>query len=344
MAFLPYDIDDPAIIQANREGRVTPEQRATFGSKSILITLLFGQLKWLFLDMFVLIFLFGLGLTAINKWVSSEVMKSKLGFSLAAVLVLIAFIIPVWQVFHAWWQWHTLQKELKNNQIASGRGEITWKRKGLAVKLDGIKKTLQHGDFSKLVPGAQYQIYYLPRSRVLLSAEALEPTTPQTVSQGLTEILAQANGFHLDALPENRQGRLAPSQYAAVVKKLFMLLLALTTFVVVIVVFYKVMSDDTVGKIVLALLGLVSFYFLYQLVMMTYDLIRREVRSVEGIGQKKLEISADEDGETRSYYYLIGDEKFSVSSRGYDTLVEGKRYRAYYTPRGKMLVNIEALA
>ncbi len=44
-----------------------------------------------------------------------------------------------------------------------------------------------------------------------------------------------------------------------------------------------------------------------------------------------------------NYAYEIQNMRFSVSERSYDALIEGVRYRAYYLPHSKALVNIEPL-
>jgi len=92
----------------------------------------------------------------------------------------------------------------------------------------------------------------------------------------------------------------------------------------------------------LLVLGVV-LYFAYGALRDALDLMRKQVLSVEGPGSRKIEYSRSDDTNRKTYYYVIDSRNFPVSARGYNALKEGLRYRAFYTPRGKVLVNIEAL-
>ena len=68
------------------------------------------------------------------------------------------------------------------------------------------------------------------------------------------------------------------------------------------------------------------------------------VASLEGPGWKKITTSTDDDGSTTTRtYYVIANKKFSVKSTGFAALENGRNYRVYFTPRRKILVNIEAV-
>ncbi|MFO7943848.1 MAG: hypothetical protein R6U51_06075 [Anaerolineales bacterium] len=68
------------------------------------------------------------------------------------------------------------------------------------------------------------------------------------------------------------------------------------------------------------------------------------VLSVEGVGHPFTRTSGStENDRSINYYYQIGDRKFRVPRRAYAALLGGLKYRAYYTPYSKKLVNIEAL-
>jgi len=44
-----------------------------------------------------------------------------------------------------------------------------------------------------------------------------------------------------------------------------------------------------------------------------------------------------------TYYYVINDRFFPVTQEAYGALIDGLQYRAYYLPRTKRLISIEAL-
>ena len=88
----------------------------------------------------------------------------------------------------------------------------------------------------------------------------------------------------------------------------------------------------------------VSLYGLYLFVTTLLDLMGGAVASLEGQGWKKMTTSTDDDGSrTTRTYYVIADQRFSVKTAGYRAFENGRNYRVYFTPRRKILVNIEAL-
>jgi hypothetical protein len=180
-------------------------------------------------------------------------------------------------------------------------------------------------------------------------------------STELTSSLAQANGFDMSFLSENSQGMLSSSQ----MKLLFRPLLISLIFVVTpfIVIFYQLNSQGFLKKLysglafssliadlprglliiggVLILTALLGLYFL---ITTLTDMLAGSVLVVEGIGKRKITTSTDSDGDTTtSLYYVIGERQFKVNKKAYLAFEKGRKYRAYFTPRRKILVNIEAL-
>jgi hypothetical protein len=167
----------------------------------------------------------------------------------------------------------------------------------------------------------------------------------------LNQNLAAANRFHTTALATNRNGQLADVQIQQVRSKL----VAPAIFVAVTLGFlgYQIYNQLTKnGRInlntgfialagillVVAILGVISF------IKNLSDLRDRRVIFIESRGHRDKHVTTDEDGaDSTTYYYIIGDEKFRVRREGYKVLVDGLLYRAYFTPKGRTLVNIEAL-
>ena len=89
---------------------------------------------------------------------------------------------------------------------------------------------------------------------------------------------------------------------------------------------------------------MISLGDLYFLTLTILDLIGRSVASLEGSGWKKITTTRDDDGSTTTRtYYVVADQRFSVKKKGFGVLENGRTYRVYFTPRRKILVNIEAL-
>jgi hypothetical protein len=180
-------------------------------------------------------------------------------------------------------------------------------------------------------------------------------------SAELSASLAQANGFDLSYLSDNSQGVLAINQ----MRLLFRSLLIALLFVVfpVSLIYYQLNSQGFIKKlysgfaissliadlprgllIISAVLILTALLGVYYLILILTDILGRSVMVVEGIGKKKITTSTDSDGDTTtSLYYVIGEQKFKVRREAYLVFEIGRTYRAYFTPRRKILVNIEAL-
>ena len=175
----------------------------------------------------------------------------------------------------------------------------------------------------------------------------------------LTEILAEANGFKLSSLGPNQQGDLTreqiPQLYGGLVSPLVFTLVP-GGFVVYQLSRSGVFSDPSLAGIMTNLkelstsllmmggiLGLLTVWGLVLLIQTILDLTGGRVASVEDVGYRQMTRTSDEDGTTTTRLYLIGDYKFKVQQRGFSAFEDGRTYRAYFTPRRKVLVNIEAI-
>lgn len=255
-----------------------------------------------------------------------------------------------------------IRDELKMGRVVSGTGEILFRRGSYQAVLDGQQLVLGGAGKGDLSPGVQYRFFYLPESRVLLSAEALGPVPEKQAVKGLTEVLAEVNGFDLDSLPENRQGILTGSQLDAFIQPVLIGLFAVGFPAGVILYglyaetgFLRPLREgagpgrvldglNTVTWVIgLVLLGL-SLFGVYYLVTTGLDFLNREVVYLEGTGLRQRKLERDTDGSTRElYYYLVGGREFKVSEDAYQAFENGRRYRVYFTPRRKRMVNIEVL-
>ena len=178
---------------------------------------------------------------------------------------------------------------------------------------------------------------------------------------GLTEKITTANGFYIDALPANQRGELIPEQARALFSGLFgPLILTLIPVVLLIVQLQRtgyvsrfsltepilviLQQMTTSAKAFLGIMSALGLWGLVLLILLLLDIYGGQVKMIEGMGYRKMTTSTDEDGsKTTRMYYLIADKKFSVQRQGFMVFEDGRQYRAYFTPRRKILVNLEAL-
>jgi hypothetical protein len=75
------------------------------------------------------------------------------------------------------------------------------------------------------------------------------------------------------------------------------------------------------------------------------DLAGRRVASTEGFIRKSSSTSNTyEGGSITTYHYRIGRLRFDVPRAGYEALDTRRRYRVYYLPRTKIVVNLDPIS
>ena len=234
-----------------------------------------------------------------------------------------------------------LRSDVAEGYIAQDDGQVSFTKKygyvartsrGMALRnLDG-------GVAVNLAPGA-YHVYFLPRSRRLLSAEPQEQFEPGVVSgtgtpaDSLLVALAQANGFSLIELELNRQGRISFLQrFAALGRTLFMLALAVGVAIAAVVLVTR--GAPLAGILIVG----VALFLLYLVLRTSLDVLAGRTERLDGTVYRSIESN---DGPT--YYYTVNKHTFTVSREAYNALVSGRRYRVYFLPRSKRLASIEPL-
>jgi hypothetical protein len=100
------------------------------------------------------------------------------------------------------------RREWLTEQIEHAEGQIAWGGQNYIAEVEG--RRLKPCGRLNLLPG-NYRFFYLPRAGWLLSAERLA-TGEQKTPPDLRNILAHANGSSLEAIVDNRRGRLADDQ------------------------------------------------------------------------------------------------------------------------------------
>lgn len=178
----------------------------------------------------------------------------------------------------------------------------------------------------------------------------------------LTEMLAEVNGFDLSYLMENSRGELVPGQLSLLLSPLFIslifmlvpagflgyqlysqgLIMQLTTLNLPL---GEVISTIPQGLLIFGgIMLLTTVMGLYFFIITTLDFLTRTVNVLEGVGMIKITTSTDDDGDkTTNLYYVVSGQRFKVTRKAFEVFEWGRKYRVYYTPRRKVLVNIEVV-
>ena len=352
-----YAFTRPEYVEANSQGRVAEGQKRFFGGDHPGLSdfLREGQ---------------GLNLLKLMAWVwlfaSFGLLRSNVQTLFAVIIIVLGFGILTGLLLRKWEkaknQHAVMQEELARGSIRSGIGEVVFRGNQYQVQLEDRVFALYFSGRQDLDPGVRYRFYYLPASHVVLSAEAISFSPEREAVSGLTQVLAEANFFDLESLPANRRGQLTRTQTEDLV--LPVILFSLLALLLPGGMFYSLYQRGifkgypengsglgeilsgigstfwVIGAAVLAL----SVFAAYQAVNLISDIRSGNVVSREGVGFRQISRDEDSEGGIRlRYFYHVGGEKFQVKEEGYQAFEDGKKYRVYYTPRRKKLVNIEVL-
>ncbi|MFO8037700.1 MAG: hypothetical protein R6U57_13845 [Anaerolineales bacterium] len=341
-----YDLDAPHIVEANRRGEITSEQRMHIANVVSFFQEFRSRGPWL-----LMLFLIPFGCIFLSALMLSQDVPGKIVLAFAIVVFLSGLALFIFKLarFLTWRK--TVKRELEDATIHHAMGELVFGKEAFEVKVSDQRLRLPYESRGDLVPGVHYTVYYLPESRIVLSAEPLEPIREENVSESLTKILADVNQFSLEGLPDNRRGRLHRSQMRQFIPNIIVSLLLVVVPVGIIA--YQVLFQDLTldlgnldaGMLVMGVVFLALVLVgLYRLISLLSDMMGGWVESVEGIGTKEVEVKEDAEGDTSTYYYyVVGDMRFQVKKPAYRAFEEHREYRVFYTPSSKQMVNIEVL-
>jgi len=334
-----YSLTDPDVIVANQRGEMTPEQRARLSSL---------RLDSLILPVIVLIIglafcIFGIAaLVTLWPYLASGPAFVWIFFTLMSLVGSVASVLALLYIVRL----ILARREWLTEQIEHAEGQITWGGQNYITEVEG--RRLKPAGRLNLPPG-NYQLFYLPRAGWLLSAERLAAGEQQT-SPDLRNILAHANGSSLEAIVDNRRGRLADDQVRPLlhlVARCFLESLILIGIAAIFAFTFLTRHDlnMVVVRITLGAIIALSLFSLWRVVRIIVDILRKQVVVTEGLVRKTFSEHLNRMWQKhRTYYYQINNLKFEVSRRSYNALVTGLAYRLYYVPRSKTMVGIEPLS
>lgn len=174
------------------------------------------------------------------------------------------------------------------------------------------------------------------------TGSSIEPTLLQT--------LATTNGFLVEALPDNRAGRLSPQQADAVAaqfrgKTRWTVWLGVAAIVIGGLLWLPLTTPEPDQEWVglgLAVVGLlvVAYSLGPGRARQTADIASGSVSVYEGAVRPTRTLSQDD---AQPFFYQACTERFSVSQSAFEALDGRYRYRLYYLPWTRQMVNIEPI-
>jgi hypothetical protein len=228
-----------------------------------------------------------------------------------------------------------------DDKVESTPGRVVWKGRRYGVHSDSHQLRSMRMGFA-LPPPGQYRFYYLSRTGLVVMAEELDEGATVGPESELMRVLARTNHFLLDDLIQNRQSLLSKNQQNRLALLFALdLLVVMSSAVLFVGSLFQVLGGNSSGLfyLLLILAAMLILRFGLSVARIIGDLWIGGVSSVEGPGARH----SHQYRYLRSYYYVIGGQRFSVSKAAYNALIEGKPYRIYYAPHSRRLVSIELL-
>jgi hypothetical protein len=335
-----YSLSNPEFIEANRRGEVAGGQRAALGRATGWLGGYGGLITTLILLPALLVVV--LIVVAVMD-TRHEAPLYIYGVIVAAfgIIILVAAVPQALSARRA----AMLRRGLAAGRVEPVEGEVRWDGRKYRADASGRRLNSPMGELG-VAPG-RYRFYVLADSDILLSAEAIPGAEASEGGLSLVSALARVHKFQLDALEANRQGRLAGSQSSRLLLRLALRLVAIPVVIGVaaagaVYVMRSTASDQGFALWVLGVFAVgLTLYAIWQSMWLGFDLASGKVAVAEGPVQRIASVSGSSEDRSVSYYYTVGDKRFSVSSRAYSVLIPGLTYRVYYAPRSKRLVAIE---
>ncbi|MBI9043221.1 MAG: hypothetical protein JEZ06_01975 [Anaerolineaceae bacterium] len=350
-----FSLLDPIEVEANHNGRVTESQRQRY---KIPITDLRTVLLFIIVMMFLLV------LCIINP-IAFELIKFLNNFvtppAWIAVVISLIFIIMLISLVGFWAQFRIKKRKIEevfsDIDIEWSNGELQYNgHEYEALTSDRRLRLPEHR--GGLVPGVFYRFYYLVDGNDVLSAERIGVRSDDDARLSLKKTLMQVIGFGQEDLDHNQSGDLAAGQWLQLPRNLFRVFLfsfglfilgTLTIFAYQVVfptaeqqTFWSVLFGPMIpGFIVGVILFGIWLYYWFAILV---DVWNGKVKTEEGRGRRVLnENISNKGGNKLTYYYQIGDERFRVSKQAYNAMIDGIKYRLYFTPLTRVMVSIEPI-
>lgn len=177
-----------------------------------------------------------------------------------------------------------------------------------------------------------------------------QASLPPLDAHGLDELngaLQQVGAANPSALPENQQGRMVGAQRSKIFRGLTSNLTVMGIMLAaaaLIAYFLRSKFDWQVALAGGAFVLFVGLFLISQITAELSDWTSGRVLSAEGPVTRYVRTTGSGRNSRPNYYYQQNDLRIKVTHRQYEALLPGRKYRLYYSPRTKTLMNVEPLA
>lgn len=339
----PFNLLDVQAFKANQRGEITPTQKkqalATISWAGIIfITLLIILIGSAYVIVFAPVIF---TLKAYNLLKIQSIMPF-----LGSIFLIFLLLVSI-SIFRKARKTIKIWRDIAKRAIHQGQGQIVHTEKGYIFEMDGNNLHLNANLNNGLLPGITYQVFYLEKSRFLLSAKMAQAPNPTLAQTVLNDILASANGFSTEDLLANQNGQITPTQYCRLIPNTLagvgLLLLALLFIPPIIAYTLNAQPSSIIFWIIIAFLSIFPITGIVLLLKSLLDVASPKPQQVQGPVYKGQHLVQRGRTTYLEYDYRVNGKRFTVSYRAYTALIDGLQYRIYYLGHSKKLISIETV-
>jgi hypothetical protein len=242
--------------------------------------------------------------------------------------------------------------DVRANQLVYASGKLAFHRK-YVLQTEEARLSLPGDKNEGLLAGNYYEVCYLPRTRMAISARLTQPVSKANQAREFTLLFGQLLGFTEEEIQANRNSEFTASQKITIIKKNWWLFF--TTLIALGYVLWALgpalipsalMGDTTIifwlicpGAI--TLLTLILIFGGMKDVRNLFALSERKVEQKEGAIHLWERTSTHGKSRTTHYYLSVNKLELQISQHVYEVLINDLYCRVYYTPRFKYLASLE---
>lgn len=243
--------------------------------------------------------------------------------------------------------------DARANQLAYATGKLAYNR-GYVLQTDDLRLSLPGDKNGGLLAGHHYEVCYLPRAKVVISARVMQPVSAAQQAREFTLLFGQLLGFTDEDIQANRNGEFIFNQKMTIMKRswwailLILFIIALALSQIIPMLMHPAFLDDAIMFTVC--MGGLTFFVIGAILISSRDatnlLATFERKLDKKAGVVHLSERTTGYGKSRATRYYLGvglDFELQISRRAYEVLVDGLDCRVYYAPRFKYLASLEVV-
>ncbi len=338
-----YDLTQPDFVSANRYGQLAPQQLDAFKAAYL----------WPGIGFLVLGILFGgVFLVLTGGMLVSLLAEGDEEWWIALIFLVFPVVLGGSFLFGGarnLWTWYRMSTP---SSLATAEGRLVWRRNNYRGEIEGANLSLPGS--TELTPGA-YRFFYVTGVNIVASAEKLSLSlTSNDEQEELSRAMRDALDFTPEDLDANKTLQLSGRQrnrmiFSVIGQAIFLGILVLTPVIGFGVYWLSEGQIRIDGSdyfpilFVGAVLLIIDIAILASIISGVREAFGGTVESVTGYLDERTEVRGSGKSRRTYYYYIVNNQKFTVTPAAHKASIKNLRYTLYYLPKSRKVVSAEPI-